>query len=172
MSISLGGDPSGGKFRRYDDSPLGPDTLSEVFACCALAYPDEACGLVSASGHVRRCRNAQEEFHARDPHRYPRRARHGYALSLPDAVFLEASLLSDDPVRIVFHSHVDVGAYLSDEDVRAALIDGRLVLPVRHLVVSVRDGAVVEARLYAFVGDAFEEIKRFDASCASQPADE
>lgn len=172
MSASLGGGPSGGKFHRYDDSPLGPDTLSEVFTWCVLAYPDEACGLVSASGHVRRCRNAQDEFHARDPHRYPRRARHGYALSLSDAVFLETSLLSDDPVRVVFHSHADAGAYLSDEDVRAALFDGRPILPVRHLVVSVCDGAVVEARLYAFVGDAFEEMTRFDASCASRPADE
>ncbi len=145
---------------------LGPATLAEVFAHCAAAYPDEACGLVRASGLVRGCRNVQNELHARDPERFPRQAHNGYAFCFADALFLDASLTSDDPVAVVFHSHPDVGAYLSDEDVRAALVDGRPALPVHQLVVSVLEGVVAEARLFAFVGDTFAEAGRFDSSGA------
>jgi proteasome lid subunit RPN8/RPN11 len=147
-----------------DASPLGRETLVEVFAHCARSYPEEACGLVRASGRVRCCRNIQDELHAGDPGAFPRQARNGYAFSFPDAVFLDASLTSDDPVSIVFHSHPDVGAYLSDEDVRAALVDGRPSLPVRQLVVSVCGGVVGEARLFAFVDGAFAEVGTFDAN--------
>ncbi|MGH2706731.1 MAG: Mov34/MPN/PAD-1 family protein, partial [Actinomycetota bacterium] len=152
---------------RGDDHPLGPEALSEVFSHCADAYPDEACGFVCATGRVRKCRNAQDEFHARDTDRYPRNAANGYAISLSDAVFLDASLSSDDPVRVVFHSHPDADAYLSDEDIRSALVDGSPILPVYHLVVAVQGAAVAEARLYRFIERAFIEIDRFDRAGAS-----
>lgn len=138
--------------------------LEEIFVHCAAAYPEEACGFVCASGHVRRCRNIQTDLHTEDPSRHPRDARTGYTISFADALFLEESFAGADPVRVVFHSHPDVGAYLSDEDVEGATTDGTPILPVDHLVVATSLDGVEDARLYRFIGDALVEMACLDGT--------
>ena len=71
--------------------------------------------------------------------RFPRDARTAYNLGAKDLFFLDRALQkSERPVRVIYHSHVDVGAYFSAEDERAAVSEGELLYPVDYLVVDVR----------------------------------
>ena len=54
-------------------------------------------------------------------------------------------------MRVIYHSHVDAGAYFSEEDERIALSEGGPAYPgVSYLVVSVTGGKVGEASLFAW----------------------
>ncbi len=144
------------------------DLLQQCYAEAAQAYPEECCGMLlgpagsAGCDEVRPCRNQQNELHARDPVTYPRDAGTAYNFSLRDIQFLDRSLGGPRPVRIIYHSHVDVGAYFSAEDRRAAAPDGELLYPVDYLVIDVAASGVREARLFRFHGGAFIEIARYD----------
>jgi adenylyltransferase/sulfurtransferase len=134
--------------------------LEDIYAHAREGYPEEVCGFVVAGGEVRRCENQQNKMHALDPESYPRTAKTAYFLGFKDLKFLDQSLESERPVRIIYHSHVDVGAYFSDEDVRAAAPEGEPLFPVEYLVVDVRSDGVREARLFRFEGGRFLEVAR------------
>ena len=134
--------------------------LDDIYAHAREGYPEEVCGFVMAGGEVRRCENQQNKMHALDPETYPRTAKTAYFLGFKDLKFLDQSLKSERPVRVIYHSHVDVGAYFSDEDVRAAAPDGEPLFPVEYLVVDVRADGVREARLFRFEGGRFLEVAR------------
>jgi proteasome lid subunit RPN8/RPN11 len=112
---------------------------------------------------VRRCENRQNALHQEDPRSFPRDARTAYNLGAADLFFLDRSLSTTQPVRIIYHSHIDVGAYFSDEDARAAAPDGELLYPVDYLVVDVRADGVHGARLFHFADQNFVEIGRYGA---------
>ncbi len=139
---------------------LSTETLGEIFAHASSGYPEEVCGLV-VGGLARRCENRQNALHAEDPETFPRDARTAYNLGPKDLLFLARSFDTAEPVRIIYHSHVDVGAYFSDEDVRAAAPDGELAYPVDYLVVDAQKSGAKEARLYRFEAGSFVEIARY-----------
>ncbi|MEC9379867.1 MAG: Mov34/MPN/PAD-1 family protein, partial [Candidatus Latescibacterota bacterium] len=63
------------KLRRQD--------LEQIFEQSRTEYPDECCGILTAPtvdepSQVHRCRNIQNELHAKDPQQYPREARIAY----------------------------------------------------------------------------------------------
>jgi proteasome lid subunit RPN8/RPN11 len=136
-------------------------SLAEIYAHSKDGYPEEVCGFILADGEVRRCENQQNKMHARDPETYPRTAAHAYTLGFKDLRFMDDSLKSDRPVRIIYHSHVEVGAYFSAEDVRAAAPDGELMYPVDYLVVDVRADGARGAKLFRFEGGAFTEVASY-----------
>ena len=113
--------------------PAIPDhVLAEVYAHAAAGHPEEVCGLLisdretGAVTSARRCENRQNALHAEDPAHFPRDARTAYNLGAQDLFFLDRSLRSPHPVTIIYHSHVEVGAYFSAEDKLAAAPDGEL----------------------------------------------
>ena len=62
---------------------------------------------------------------------FPRDARTAYNLDAQDLRKLQMTACDGDhPAKIVYHSHVDVGAYFSETDQAAALFD-RASRPVR-----------------------------------------
>lgn len=137
--------------------------LDAVYAHAREGYPEEVCGLIlgardGAPDEARRCENRQNALHAEDPVAFPRDARTAYNLGPKDLFFLDKSLRSARPVRIIYHSHVDVGAYFSAEDERAAAPDGELLYPVDYLVVDVRADGVRGARLFRFSDGRFVEV--------------
>lgn len=137
--------------------------LDAIYAHAREGYPEEVCGfiLVDAAGgavEARRCENRQNALHAEDPAAFPRDARTAYNLGAKDLFFLDKSLRGERPVRVIYHSHVDVGAYFSAEDERAAAPDGELLYPVDYLVVDVQKDGVRGARLFRFDGGKFVEI--------------
>ena len=145
--------------------------LDAVYAHAREGYPEEVCGLIvgeRAPGsatirylEARRCDNRQNALHAEDPVAFPRDARTAYNVGAKDLFFLDKSLRTERPVGIIYHSHIDVGAYFSDEDARAAAPDGELTYPVDYLVVDVREDGVRGARLFRFEGGRFVEIGRY-----------
>lgn len=124
---------------------LTPEELAAIRRQAEAEYPRECCGVVlvrPGSPGARRlmpCRNVQDELHARDPARHPREARHAYSIA-PEQL-LEIGRAEDEgyAVHVIYHSHVDVGAYFSETDRRNALLDGRPLYPdTVYVVVGVR----------------------------------
>jgi proteasome lid subunit RPN8/RPN11 len=135
--------------------------LDEIYAHAREGYPEEVCGMIVGGDEARRCENRQNALHAEDPVTFPRSAREAYNFGPKDLFFLDKSLRGPRPVRVIYHSHVDVGAYFSAEDVRAAAPDGELLYPVDYLVVDVGAEGVRESKLFRFQGGQFVEIARF-----------
>jgi len=100
--------------------------LNELCEHAREADPEECCGLVVSEGGLRygravRCRNEMTRRHREDPQTFPRDNHAGYYMSDGDvlAVRREAER-SGATVTAVYHSHVGVGAYLSELDLRYA----------------------------------------------------
>jgi hypothetical protein len=89
-------------------------------------------------------------MHADDPARYPRDARRAYRLGKRDIVVLQKSLSGDTPAKIIYHSHVDVGAYFSVADQEGALFDGEPAYPVEYVVVDIRTDGTCTAKQFAW----------------------
>jgi adenylyltransferase/sulfurtransferase len=140
---------------------IAPAALVEIFAHARGGYPEEICGFILEGGEVRRCENQQNKMHARDPATFPRTAATAYTLGFADLRFMEQSFKSERPVRIIYHSHIDVGAYFSAEDERAATWEGDLIHPVDYLVVDVKSDGVHGAKLFRFEGGRFLEVAHY-----------
>jgi adenylyltransferase/sulfurtransferase len=140
---------------------LSRQVLDEIYAHAREGYPEEVCGLIVAGDEVRRCENRQNALHAEDPERFPRDARTAYNLGPKDLFFLDRSLRSARPVTIIYHSHIDVGAYFSAEDAAAAAPEGELLYPVDYLVVDAQADGVKGARLFRFAAGRFVEIAHY-----------
>jgi adenylyltransferase/sulfurtransferase len=135
--------------------------LDAIYAHACEGYPEEVCGLIVGSDEARRCENRQNALHAEDPAHFPRDAKTAYNLGAKDLFFLDKSLRSPKPVTAIYHSHVEVGAYFSDEDARAAAPDGELLYPVDYLVVDVRKEGVRGAKLFRFDSGRFVEVAAY-----------
>jgi len=148
---------------------LQPEVLRACYADARARYPEEACGLLSGPADsaqidtVRVCENQQNRLHQRDPKTHPRDARTAYSLGFRDLQFLDDSLAASSPqrVRIIYHSHCNVGAYFSPEDERAATFEGQLIYPVDYLVIDCQADGVRGAKLFRFVDGAFVEIAAY-----------
>jgi len=126
--------------------------LAQIYAHARAAYPEECCGFLYGQpiDQAQPVENRQNELHRLDPERFPRDAGTAYNMAVGDIRVLEKSLRSARPVRVIYHSHCEVGAYFSDEDKRAATWDGEPLYPVDHLVVDVRQEGVRGAKLFRF----------------------
>ena len=83
------------------------------------AYPREACGYVTASGRVHACVNACGLTTDRRGASHPSTA---FEFSADDAIRIAESFDGPDPAVILFHSHPDVPAEFSREDIDGATI--------------------------------------------------
>ena len=124
-------------------------TTSELEAIRRQAveeYPEESCGVVlvrDAERRSLRCRNVQNELHARDPQRNPRTARTAYHIDPQDLLRIGRLEADGFGVAVIYHSHVDADAYFSETDRRQALMDDEPSYPgTTYLVTSVMAGRV------------------------------
>lgn len=132
-------------------------------------YPSECCGVLlvrpGAEGDVdaRRllaCRNIQDELHTRDPGRFPRTARTAYYIAHEDLLEIGRREAEGFEVRVIYHSHVDAGAYFSETDRRNALLDGVPAYPqATYVVVAVAEGRVVDTRAHRFSAETREFVE-------------
>lgn len=115
-------------------------------------YPAECCGVVLVRGGERvlyRCRNIQAELHAKDPARFPRDPRTAYYVAHADLLEIGRREARGYGVHVIYHSHIDAGAYFSPTDRGQALVDGQPAYPqARYVVVAVEGGRAGEARAY------------------------
>jgi len=147
---------------------LGGLTLSRAIAervdeeaRAAFARDEESCGLLVGPADqplvvdaIVPMENRANKLHRLDPETYPRTGRMYFDI---DPLKFERSVREGEgngrPVKVLYHSHLDVGAYFSDTDAQAATTGGEAPsYDLAYLVTSVRAGVVDDRKL--FVWDA------------------
>jgi proteasome lid subunit RPN8/RPN11 len=146
-----------------------PGALAAIYAHAQREYPRECCGIIygprgaTVADRAEARVNAQDRLHAEDPVRYPRDAHTAYNFDTKDLFDLQRSLRGDNPAKIIYHSHVDVGAYFSQEDAAAALCEDEPWYPVEYVVIDVRSDGARTAAQFAWdaAARAFVEVARY-----------
>jgi [CysO sulfur-carrier protein]-S-L-cysteine hydrolase len=141
----------------------------EEEALRAYSRDEEACGyLRGAADDPLRCdeavamENLANKLHKRDPVRYFRTGRTYFEFNtFKFDTEVAASASRGRPVKVLYHSHLDAGAYFSPTD-KAAMSMGSMpeveggpiqmgpgpAYPLAFLVVSVKGGAIAEHGLF------------------------
>ena len=140
--------------------------LDEIEAHAREGYPSESCGFVSGPASdpgladvATREVNDADKYHRLDPETFPRTSREYFKINeLRAARAFDAGEASGQPIKVIYHSHCDAGAYFSAEDAATFAQAGQLMWPCAFLVVSVVDGAIAEHALWVHVPgtDGFE----------------
>ena len=127
----------------------------------AYARDEESCGfLVGPAGEGRRLDgivpmiNRANLLHRLDPAQYPRTGRTYFDI---DSMKFESAIrrgrAEGRPVKVLYHSHLDAGAYFSATDVEVATMgQGEPPWDLAYLVTSVRKGQVDDRKLYVWDG--------------------
>lgn len=142
--------------------------LVDQEARAAYQRDEESCGfLVGPIAEARRVDgivpmvNRANMLHRLDPEQYPRTGRTYFdvdSMKFENAIARQAS--ERRPVKVLYHSHLDVGAYFSATDAEVAKMgQGEPPWDISYLVTSVRGGAVDDRKLFVWNADAgtFEE---------------
>ncbi len=143
------------------------DVLARIEAHAVEAYalgPDaegeEACGVIEGpaddpllADRDERVPNLANRYHAMDPEGYPRTGRTYFLIDpLKFSRRVKAGEDTGRPLKVLYHSHLDCGAYFSETDAATALAGGEEPsYDLAFLVVSVRGdgrggGAAVDDR--------------------------
>jgi proteasome lid subunit RPN8/RPN11 len=136
----------------------------------AYGREEESCGfLVGPAADGRRVDgivpmvNRANRLHALDPKQYPRTGRTYFDI---DSMKFEAAIRRGEaegrPVKVLYHSHLDVGAYFSPTDSEVAKMgQGEPPWDLAYLVTSVRAGTVDDRKLFVWspAANAFVESR-------------
>ncbi|MFW5925511.1 MAG: Mov34/MPN/PAD-1 family protein [Myxococcota bacterium] len=130
--------------------------LVDLEAHARESYPSESCGFVMGPAseparltESRREENEADKYHRLDPETFPRTSTTYFKINeLRAARTFEEGDANGRPVKVIYHSHCDAGAYFSEEDAATFASDGHLMWPCAFIVISVRDGEVVDRKLW------------------------
>ncbi len=133
--------------------------LDAVEAHAKEAYPSESCGFMSGPAAeprlldgATRADNLADKYHALDPETFPRTSRTYFKIDeLKASRAFDGGEADGRPIKVIYHSHCDAGAYFSAEDAATFASDGVLMWPCAFLVVSVVEGEVRDRKLWAHV---------------------
>lgn len=143
--------------------------LAEIYAHARKEYPKECCGIIfgpkenAEANRAQICRNIQDDLHAEDPVQFSRDAHTAYNFDAGDIFKLQKSLRGNEPAKLIYHSHANVGAYFSDTDQAAAKMGDEPAHPVEYLVVDVQADGVRGSVQFAW-DDAqklYVEVRRY-----------
>jgi [CysO sulfur-carrier protein]-S-L-cysteine hydrolase len=135
-------------------------------ARAAFGRDEESCGLLLGpatdallADEIIPMENRANKLHRLDPETYPRTGRMYFDI---DPLKFQRAVTNGEtsgrPVKVLYHSHLDVGAYFSDTDAQAATMGGEApAYDLAYLVTSVRAGIVDDRKL--FIWD--ETAKKF-----------
>ena len=138
---------------------IGRDVIAELHAHALEAYPSESCGFVSGpaddpallDASVRQ-ENEADKYHALDPVTFPRTSRMYFKINeMRAARAFEQGEVAGRPIKVIYHSHCDAGAYFSREDAATFAVDNTLMWPCAFIVVSVQQGRVADTKLWVHV---------------------
>lgn len=140
--------------------------LQQIYQQALEEYPAECCGILTADAPgapsvVHRCRNIQEELHAKDPAQYPRDARIAYFID-PGELFriVSDAEKSGGLVSGFYHSHIDCDAYFSAEDKERAMAWDEPAYPeAAYLVISVYGDEVRGHKAFAWDASAADFVE-------------
>jgi proteasome lid subunit RPN8/RPN11 len=138
------------------DLSIPKSVLEELHAHALETYPNECCGFVSGPASeplqlaaAQREVNEADKFHALDPETFPRTARTYFKINeLRAARAFERGESTGAPIKVIYHSHCDAGAYFSEEDAATFANDNVLMWPCAFIVVSVLQGRIAETKLW------------------------
>ena len=141
------------------DLLLPPTVLAELHQHALECYPNECCGFVAgpAAEPQQLSKSAREvneadKFHKLDPQTFPRTARTYFKINeLRAARAFEHGENTQEPIKVIYHSHCDAGAYFSAEDAATFASDNTLMWPCAFIVVSVQQGQVADTKLWVHV---------------------
>lgn len=145
------------------------EIMLAVFRQAREAFPSECCGWLSGPSDGTLVNGIRPVVNDQASGNHPtvaeRTAESAYVFSTGDLLELNHSLDGDSPARIIYHSHPNGRAYLSETDRTVATSpwgDGP-AYPVQQLVVGIDADRVVEAALFDWDDDAggFVELARF-----------
>jgi proteasome lid subunit RPN8/RPN11 len=145
-------------------------------ARAAFGRDEESCGLLLGPADaplvvdaIVPMENRANKLHRLDPETYPRTGRMYFDI---DPLKFERAVREGErngrPVKVLYHSHLDVGAYFSDTDAQAATAGGdEPSYDLAYLVTSVRGGVVDDRKLFIWDAAArkFVESEMNIASC-------
>ena len=141
------------------DLTITADVLAQLNAHALEGYPSESCGFVSGpaseagrlDGAVRQD-NEADKFHKLDPVTFPRTSRTYFKINeLKAARAFDEGDKAGRPIKVIYHSHCDAGAYFSAEDAATFASERQLMWPAAFIVVSVVAGKVVDTKLWVHV---------------------
>lgn len=156
---------------------IPPELLRHCYAHGKETYPEEACGYLSGpeseSGALTEAHaipNILTRLHGEDPERYPRTGKDGYFLDPKVRLPLERRLRTEQrALRVIYHTHPDVGAYFSAEDQKQATWNGEPLFPgVIYLVCGVTRGEP-DGAILAWWDDATKGWQEFRIEAATHP---
>ena len=140
---------------------VGRSVIGRVDEEARAAYgrDEESCGfLVGPLAAARRVDgiipmvNRANALHRLDPEQYPRTGRTYFdidSMKFENAISRQAS--EKRPVKVLYHSHLDVGAYFSATDAEVAKMGhGEPAWDLAYLVTSVRSGNVDDRKLFVW----------------------
>jgi [CysO sulfur-carrier protein]-S-L-cysteine hydrolase len=135
------------------------ELMAELEAHALSTYPDECCGFVSGPAWepeqltaAQREENEADKYHKLDPETFPRTARTYFKINeLRAARAFDEGDKNGQPIKVIYHSHCDAGAYFSQEDAATFASDNTLMWPCAFIVVSVQSGKVAEKKLWVHV---------------------
>lgn len=138
------------------DLEIDKSVMDEIEQHALECYPSESCGFVFGPADrpavldaLQREENEADKYHALDPVTFPRTSNTYFKINeLRAARTFEQGEEKGRPVKVIYHSHCDAGAYFSDEDAATFANGGQLMWPCAYIVVSVMDSKVAERRLW------------------------
>ena len=148
---------------------IGTDILEEIYREARNSFPAECCGWLSGVkgsdrvGLVRSCINDQAS--GNHPTVAERSSESAYVLSGEDLLALNRSFDTEEPALVIYHSHPNGQAYLSETDRQVATSPwgDEPAYPVQQVVIGINEHRVVEAAHFAWSEEerGFVEIARY-----------
>jgi proteasome lid subunit RPN8/RPN11 len=152
---------SGEANRPWIDGDLVIDAavMDEMEAHARSTFPSECCGLVSGPAGTpalldayQPIENEADKYHALDPETFPSTSEMYFKINeLKAGRAFEAGEAEGRPIKVIYHSHCNAGAYFSEEDAATFANEGQLMWPCAFIVVSVIDGEVKDRKLHVHV---------------------
>ena len=143
------------------------EVMAAIQAHALDCYPSESCGFISGPSEdvalldaAVRETNEADKFHKLDPETFPRTSTTYFKINeLRAARAFDEGTAAGRPIKVIYHSHCDAGAYFSKEDAATFASDNTLMWPCAFIVVSVMKGELSETKLWVHTPgtDEFEE---------------
>jgi proteasome lid subunit RPN8/RPN11 len=139
---------------KLDPVVISGRLLNEICTHALESHPEECCGLLTGRragrfDEVHRCRNEMTRLHRQDPVTYPRGGQRAFHMNEFDYMRVqEEAEAAGARVTGVYHSHVEAGAYFSEDDQKSALQELYPFRKVDHLVISVVDRKAKEVAAF------------------------
>ena len=148
---------------------IGIDILEEIYREARNSFPAECCGwLFGAMGSARvsRVRSCiTDQASGNHPTVAERTSEAAYVLSGEDLLALNRSFDTEEPALVIYHSHPNGRAYLSETDRQVATSPwgDEPAYPVQQVVIGIDQHRVVAAAHFAWSEEekGFVEIARY-----------